>query len=51
MISNNLRDFPITRNHPQKTADDQYIRILKNTRKLIKLKTRRQDTVIEPWDM
>jgi hypothetical protein len=45
MISKVLRDFPFSRNQPLKSADDQYIRILKN--KLVKLKkTRRQDTVI-----
>jgi hypothetical protein len=50
MISKILRDFPISRNQPLKSADDQYIRILKN--KLIKLKkTRRQDTVIESRNM
>jgi hypothetical protein len=36
MISKVLRDFPFGRNQPLKSADDQYIRILKN--KLIKLK-------------
>jgi hypothetical protein len=36
MISKVLRDFPFSRNQPLKSADDQYIRILKN--KLIQLK-------------
>jgi hypothetical protein len=35
-ISNVLRDFPFSRNQPLKSADDRYIRILKN--KLIKFK-------------
>jgi hypothetical protein len=37
--SNILRDFPFSQNQPMKSADDQYIRILKN--KLIKLKNRK----------
>jgi hypothetical protein len=50
MISQVVRDFPFSRNQPLKSADDQYIRILKN--KLIKLKkTRRQDTVVESRNM
>jgi hypothetical protein len=35
MISKVLRDFPFSRNQPLKTADDRYVRILKNT--LVKL--------------
>jgi hypothetical protein len=30
MISKVLRDLPFSRNQPLKSADDQYIRILKN---------------------
>jgi hypothetical protein len=36
IISKVLRHFPFSRNQPLESADDQYIRILKN--KLIKLK-------------
>jgi hypothetical protein len=36
MISNVLHDLPFSQNEPLKSADDYYIRILKN--KLIKLK-------------
>jgi hypothetical protein len=39
MISKVLRDLPFSRNQPLKSADDYYIRILKN--KLINKKTRR----------
>jgi hypothetical protein len=40
MISKVLRDFPVSRNQPLKSADDWYIKFLKN--RLIKLnKTRR----------
>jgi hypothetical protein len=50
MISKVLHDFPFTQNQPLKLADDYCIRILKN--KLIKFKkTRRQDIVIELWNM
>jgi hypothetical protein len=35
-----LRNFPFSRNQPLQSADDQYIRILKN--KLIKLKETRR---------
>jgi hypothetical protein len=37
-ISKVSRDFPFSRNQPLKSADDQYISILKN--KLIKLKNK-----------
>jgi hypothetical protein len=36
MISKVLRDLPFTRNHPLKSADDKYIRILKNKFKKFK---------------
>jgi hypothetical protein len=36
MVSKVLHGFPFSRDQPLKSADDQYIRILKN--KLIKLK-------------
>jgi hypothetical protein len=36
MVSKVLLDFPFSRNQPLKSADDQYIRILKN--KLIKFR-------------
>jgi hypothetical protein len=49
MISKVLRDFPFSRKQPLKSADDRYIRNLKN--KLIKLKNRRQYAVIGPWNM
>jgi hypothetical protein len=39
MISKVLRDLPFSRNQPLKSADDCYIRILKN--KLIKLKNKK----------
>jgi hypothetical protein len=39
-----LRDFPFSRNQPLKSADDQYIRILKN--KLIKLKKKQEDRTL-----
>jgi hypothetical protein len=39
IISKVLRDFPFSRNQPLKSADDQYIRILKN--KLTKLKNKK----------
>jgi hypothetical protein len=39
-ISKVLRDFPSSRNPPQKSADDQYIRTLKNKFTELK-KTRR----------
>jgi hypothetical protein len=49
-ISKVLRAFPLSRNQLLKSANDQYIRILKNN--LIKLKkSRRQDTVIESRNM
>jgi hypothetical protein len=48
MISKFLRDFPFSRNQPLKSADDQYIRILKS--KLIILKKKRQDAVTESWN-
>jgi hypothetical protein len=45
MISNVLRDFPFSQNQPLKSADDWYIRILKNI--LIELeKTRLYGTVL-----
>jgi hypothetical protein len=40
MMSKVLRDFPFSRNQPLKSADDQYIRILKT--KLIKLKKKNE---------
>jgi hypothetical protein len=50
MISKVLCDFPFSQNQPLKSADDWYIRILKN--KLIKLKkTRIYDTVSESWNL
>jgi hypothetical protein len=49
MMSKVLRDLPFNRNQPLKSADDQCIRILKN--KLIKLKKKRQDSVIESRNM
>ena len=49
MISKVSRDLPFSRNQPLKSADDWYIGILKN--KLIKLKKRRYDTVIESRNM
>jgi hypothetical protein len=33
IISNVLRDLPFSQNQPLKSADDQYIRILKNKMK------------------
>jgi hypothetical protein len=39
ILSKVLRDLPFSRNQPLKSADDQYIRILKN--KLIKLKNKK----------
>jgi hypothetical protein len=38
MISNLFRDFRFSRNQPLKSADDQYIRILKNKSKFMKFK-------------
>jgi hypothetical protein len=38
-MSKVLRDFPFSHNQPLKSADDQYIKILKN--KLIKLKNKK----------
>jgi hypothetical protein len=38
MTSKVLRDFPFSRNQPLKSANDRYVRILKN--KLIKLQKR-----------
>jgi hypothetical protein len=35
-ISNVLCDFPFSRNQPLKSADDEYIRILKNVIKSLK---------------
>jgi hypothetical protein len=43
MISSLLRDLPFSRNQPLKSADDQYIRILKN--KLIRLKKQEDRTL------
>jgi hypothetical protein len=43
MISKDLRDFPFSRNRPLKSADDYYIRILKN--KVIKLKKEEAKTL------
>jgi hypothetical protein len=43
MISKVLRDLPFSRNQTLKSADDQYIRILKN--KLIKLKIQEDGTL------
>jgi hypothetical protein len=43
MISKVLRDFPFRRNQPLKSADDQYIRILKN--KSTKLK-KQEDRIL-----
>jgi hypothetical protein len=43
MISEVLRDFPFIRNEALKSADNSYIRILKN--KLIKLKTQEDRTL------
>jgi hypothetical protein len=40
IVSKVLRDLPFSRKHSLKSADDQYIRILKN--KLIKLKKTRR---------
>jgi hypothetical protein len=40
MISKVLRDLPFSRNQPLKSADEQYIRIMKN--KLIKFKKTRR---------
>jgi hypothetical protein len=40
MISKVLRDFPFSRSQPLKSADDQYIRILKN--KLIILESQQR---------
>jgi hypothetical protein len=44
VISKVLRDIPFSRNQPLKSADDQYIRILKN--KLIKLKKKQEDRTL-----
>jgi hypothetical protein len=44
MISEVLRDFPFSRHQPLKSADDRYIRVLKN--KLIKLKKRQEDRTL-----
>jgi hypothetical protein len=44
MISEVLRDLPFCRNQPLKSADDWYIRILKNT--LIKLKKKQDDRTL-----
>jgi predicted RNA-binding protein YlxR (DUF448 family) len=41
VISKVLCDFPFSRNKPLKSADDCYIRILKNIRKLVKLKNKK----------
>jgi hypothetical protein len=49
MISKVLGDLPFSQNQPLKSADDQYIRILKN--KLIKLKKKQDNTVIESRNM
>jgi hypothetical protein len=43
VISEVLRDFPFSRNQPLNSADDQYIRILKN--KLIKIKKQEDRTL------
>jgi hypothetical protein len=43
MISKVLHDFPFSRNQPLKSADDKYIRILKN--KLMKLKKKEDRTL------
>jgi hypothetical protein len=43
MILKVLRDLPFSRNQPLKSADDQYIIILKN--KLIKLKEQEDRTL------
>jgi hypothetical protein len=43
MISEVLRDFPFSRNQPLKSADDKYIRILKN--KLTKLQKQEDRTL------
>jgi hypothetical protein len=45
MISNLFRDFPFSRNQPLKSAYNQYIRILRSTRKLIKLKKKEDVTM------
>jgi hypothetical protein len=45
-ISNVVCDLPFSGNHPLKSADDCYIRILKN--KLIRKEDR---TLIECWNM
>jgi hypothetical protein len=44
IISKDLRDLPFRRNQLPKSADDQYIRILKN--KLIKLKKKPEDRTL-----
>jgi hypothetical protein len=44
MIPKVLRDLPFSRNQPLKSADDQYIRILKN--KLIKFKKKQEDRTL-----
>jgi hypothetical protein len=46
MVSKVLRDFPFSRNQSLKSADDQYVRILKNIRKLIKLKKKQDDRTL-----
>jgi hypothetical protein len=43
MISKVLCDLPFSRNQPLKSADDKYIKILKN--KLIKLKKQEDMTL------
>jgi hypothetical protein len=43
-MSNVLRDFPFSQNQPLKSADDWYIRILKN--KLVKLKKKQGDRTL-----
>jgi hypothetical protein len=40
MISKVLRDLPLSRNQPLKSADDYYIRMLKNKFKKLKKKDR-----------
>jgi hypothetical protein len=44
LLSKILRDFPFSGKQPLKSADDKYIRILKN--KLIKFKKRQEDRTL-----
>jgi hypothetical protein len=42
---------PFSRNQPLKSAEDYYVRILKNKLTKLKKKTRSQGTVTETWNV